>query len=59
MDANIVPSKAMPVQEMDVYTDTRDYLAPARRDAREMGCLLTGSSAISTRITWKLCIGTR
>ncbi len=37
MDANIVPSKAMPVQEMDVYTDTRDYLAPARRDAREMG----------------------
>jgi predicted TIM-barrel fold metal-dependent hydrolase len=27
----------MPVQEMDVYTDTRDYLAPAREDARKMG----------------------
>jgi predicted TIM-barrel fold metal-dependent hydrolase len=37
MDANIISSKAMSVQEMDVYTDTRDYLAPAREDARKMG----------------------
>ena len=37
MDAVIRTASAMPVQEMGVETDTRDYLAHARAHAREAG----------------------
>ncbi|MSO76760.1 MAG: amidohydrolase [Alphaproteobacteria bacterium] len=37
MDATIVKPKELPVQEIDVYTDTRDILAHARKQALRRG----------------------
>lgn len=37
MDAHIVQPKELPVQQIDVYTDTRDILSHARRRAHEAG----------------------
>ena len=37
MDALITPAIEHPVQELDTRTDTRDYLAHARRDAEAKG----------------------
>ena len=37
MDAVVTQAKNHPVQDIDTYTDTRDYLAHARRDAERKG----------------------
>ena len=37
MDAAITKAQDHPVQDIDTYTDTRDYLSHARRDAERKG----------------------
>ena len=61
MNISVPPVRSgepLPVQTIDVYTDTRDILAHASKDARKRG-FTDWLIATSTRITSKRCRGTK